>query len=57
MQVVEVLSVNEQVQHVVSLTTNLQPNLHPVQLCGLEKLGRFERSEEVSVKKKDYLSY
>ena len=57
MQVVEVLSVNEQVQHVVSLTTNLQPNLHPVQLCGLEELGRFERSEEVSVKKKDYFSY
>lgn len=29
---------NQQVQHVVALTTDLQANLHPIQLCTLEEL-------------------
>lgn len=29
---------NQQVQHVVALTTDLQANLHPIQLCALEEL-------------------
>ena len=47
-QVVEVLAVDKQVQHVVALLTDLQTNLYPVQRRRLEKLGRLERSEQVS---------
>lgn len=50
MQVVEVLSVNEQVQHVVALPAHLQPDLHPVQLSGLEELGGLEGAEEIPAK-------
>lgn len=49
MQVVEVLSVNQQVQHVVTLSANLKPHLHPVQLCGLKEFGGLERTEKVPV--------
>jgi len=42
MEVVEVLAVDQKVQHVVALPTHLQSNLHPVQRRRLEKLGRFE---------------
>lgn len=33
MEIVEVLPMNQQVQHIVTLAAHLQPNLHPVQLC------------------------
>lgn len=46
-QVVELLAVDEQVEHVVPLTADLQPHLNPVQLGALEELGRFEGLEEV----------
>jgi hypothetical protein len=39
--------VDEQVEHVVALAAHLEPHLHPVQLGGLEKLGRLERLEQV----------
>lgn len=45
MKIVEVLSVNQQVQHVVTLATNLKPHLHPVKSCRLKELGGLERSE------------
>ena len=41
-EVVEILAVDQQVQHVVALPTNLKSNLHPVQCRCLEKLGRLE---------------
>lgn len=47
MQVVEVLTVNEQIEHVVALSAHLQPNLNPVQLGGLKELGGLERAEQV----------
>lgn len=47
MEVVKILSVNQQVEHVVTLATNLNTSLDPVKLCRLEELGRFEGSEEV----------
>lgn len=47
MQVVEVLAVNEQIEHVVTLSADLQADLHPVQLGGLEKLCCFERAEQI----------
>ena len=46
-EVVEVLAVDEEVQHVVALPADLEPRLHPVQLGGLEELGRLEGTEEV----------
>lgn len=49
-KVVEVLPVDEEVEHVVSLTTDLEPHLHPVKLSRLEKLGLFERPEKVPEK-------
>mmetsp|Transcript_19442 Transcript_19442/g.63358 ORF Transcript_19442/g.63358 Transcript_19442/m.63358 type:complete len:470 (-) Transcript_19442:1597-3006(-) len=47
MQVVDVLPMDEQVEHVVALPAYLQPGLHPVQLRRLEKLGGAECLEEV----------
>lgn len=47
MQVVEILSVNEEVQHVVSLSDDLQTGLHPVEVGTLEELGVLQTSEQV----------
>lgn len=47
-QVVEVLSVNQKVQHVVALPAYLETDFYPVQLCGLEEFGGLERPEQVS---------
>lgn len=44
-KVVQVLSVNQQVQHIVALATHLQAYFHPVQLCRLEKLCSLEGAE------------
>lgn len=46
MEIVQVLSVDEEVQHVVSLATNLQACFHPVNLRGLEELGSFQGLEQ-----------
>ena len=48
-EVVEVLSVDQKVQHVVTLTTHLQSNFHPVQRCRLEKLCSLEGPEQISI--------
>ena len=47
MQVIQILPVDQQVQHVVSLTANLKTDLHPIQTRRLEEFGGFERSEQV----------
>ena len=47
MQVVEVLTMDKQIEHVVTLTTDLQTDLHPVQLGGLEELGGLEGAEQI----------
>lgn len=47
MQIVEIFTVNKKVEHVVALTANLQPHLHPVQLRGLKELGGFEGTEQI----------
>ena len=41
-EVVEVLAVDEEVEHVVALTANLKPDLDPVETGRLEKLGGLE---------------
>ena len=38
---------NQKVQHVITLPTNLQTSLYPVQPSCLEELGGFELSEQV----------
>lgn len=47
MQVVEVLTVDEQIEHVVALPAHLQAHLHPVQLGGLKELCGFEGAEQI----------
>ena len=49
MEVVDILAVNQQVQHVPSLPTNLKTNLDPIQRSLLKELGGFERAEEVAL--------
>ncbi len=48
MEVVQVLSMDQQVKHVVALPADLETNLDPVEGSGLEEFGRFERSEEIT---------
>ena len=47
MQVVQTLAVNEQVEHVVALATDLQTHFNPVQLGALEELGVPQCPEQV----------
>ena len=47
MQVVEIFAVNQQIQHVVTLSTDLKSDLDPIQGCRLEKFGGLEGSEQV----------
>jgi hypothetical protein len=42
MKVVEILAVNQEVEHVVTLTADLQDGLDPVQIRDLEELERVE---------------
>ena len=49
MQVVQVLAVDQQVEHVVALAADLQADLDPVEFGGLEELGRLEEIEEVAL--------
>lgn len=50
-QVVKVLSVNQQIQHVVTLSAHLESDLHPVQLRGLKEFGGLEGTEKVPMDK------
>ncbi len=46
MKVIQVLSVNQQVQHVIALTDNLETCLNPIKLSELEELGLCESLEK-----------
>lgn len=46
-EVIQILPVDKQVQHVVALATNLQANLHPVQRRRLEEFRRLEGTEKI----------
>lgn len=46
-EVVQVFAVNQQVQHVVALSTDLETGLDPVDRRRLEELGVFELAEQV----------
>ena len=47
MQIVQVLAMYQQIQHVVTLTTDLKPRLHPIQFSGLKKFSLLERSKQI----------
>lgn len=53
-KVVQVLSVDQQVQHIVALATHLQAYFHPVQLRRLEKLCSLEGAEQVPAGNREY---
>lgn len=46
-KIVEILSVDQKVQHVVTLATNLKTSFHPIELGSLEELRLLETAEEV----------
>lgn len=47
MQIVEIFAMDQQVEHVVALTTHLQTRFHPINRCRLEEFRRFEGPEQV----------
>lgn len=49
MQVIQILAMNQQVQHVVALAADLQSRFNPIESRRLEELGRLERSEQVAL--------
>ena len=49
MQVVQILAMNEKIEHVVALTTHLKTSLHPVQLSELEEFSRCKRLQKRSL--------
>ena len=48
MQVIQIFSMNQQIQHVITLSTYLKAHFDPIQSSRLEKFGGFERSEQIS---------
>lgn len=48
MQIVQVLPVNQQVQHIVALSTDVQTSLDPVKFGQLEELCCLKSFEQVS---------
>jgi len=45
MQVIEIFSVNQQIQHIVSLPADLQACLNPIDFSVLKELSGFESLE------------
>ena len=49
MKEVKVLAVDQKVEHVVTLATDLKASLNPIELRKLEELSLLESSEQVSL--------
>lgn len=49
MEIVQILAMDQEIQHVVALTAHLQTSLDPIECRRLEELRRLERSEQVSL--------
>jgi hypothetical protein len=49
MQVVQILPVDEQVEHIVTLANDLETGLDPVECSLLEELGVLQRPEQVAL--------
>jgi len=48
-KVIEVLSVDQEIEHVVTLSTDLKTSFDPVEIGLLEEFGVLQRSEQVSL--------
>ena len=48
MQVIQIFSMNQQIQHVITLSTYLKAHFYPIQSRRLEEFGGFKRSEQIS---------
>jgi hypothetical protein len=48
MEVVQVLSVDEKVEHVVTLSADLQTSLYPIKFGELEELGSLKGFEQIT---------
>lgn len=49
MEIIQVLAMDQKVQHVVTLTTDLKTHFYPVQCGRLEELGGLEGPEQVAL--------
>ena len=49
MEEVEVLAVDQQVEHVIALSTDLEASLYPIKLCQLEELSLLESAEQIAL--------
>ena len=49
MEVVQIFTVDQQVQHIVALSADLETSLNPVQLCQLEELCLLKSFEKVAL--------
>ena len=47
MKIRKILTMNQKIQHVVTLTTNLKTDLDPIEFRALKELGRSKRSEQI----------
>merc|ERR1712223_950011 len=48
MQVIQIFSMNQQIQHVITLSTYLKAHFYPIQSRRLKEFGGFKRSEQIS---------
>ena len=48
-EIVQILTVDQQVQHIVALSTDLEASLNPVQLCQLEEFCLLKSFEKVAL--------
>ena len=49
MKIIQILSMNEEVEHVVSLSNNLEPSFNPIKFSLLEELRVLEGLEQASL--------
>ena len=47
MKIRKILTMNQKIQHVVTLTTNLKTDLDPIEFRALKELGRSKRTEQI----------
>jgi hypothetical protein len=48
-KVIQILTMNQKIQHIVTLSANLQTSFNPVKFSGLEEFSSFQLSEKVSL--------
>lgn len=48
MQIIQILSVNQQIEHIVALSTHLQTRFDPIECGRLKEFRRLERTEKIA---------